>query len=69
MYKKESPRLNVQFINTDTEEVLFEINDRNTTNVGEIFSDQIASILIKQELKNKLPENVIILVSAVFNKV
>lgn len=61
-YTKESPRISVKFLNSDTEEVLFEIKDRSWLNVGELFSDGIVTSLISQEYKNKkAPKNILVL--------
>lgn len=62
-YKKNNPRLDVKFINGDTEETILEINDRTWMNVGELFSDHIVNNLIQQEIKdNDPPDNIIVLV-------
>jgi len=61
-YTKENPRITIKFINADTEETLFEINDRNWMNVGEIFSSSLMSSIAINELKNrKLPKNIMVL--------
>ena len=62
-YVKESPRLTVKFIDDKTDETLFEIKDRNWTNVGEVFTDYYVDTLLKNELKNKkMPNKVLVLV-------
>ena len=67
MYKKESSRITVQFIDADTENLLFEVTNRNWTNVGEIFTDVYANELIQRELKGKrLPENIMVVTVANF---
>ncbi len=61
-YVKETPRISVKFIDTDTEETLFEISNRTTVDVGEIFANHIVTSLIETELKNKkLPKNIMVL--------
>jgi len=63
-YVKDTPRINVKFINADTEVQLFEIKDRSWMNIGEIFTDGIASTLIETHCKDKgikQPENIMIL--------
>ena len=63
-YTKDTPRLAVKFIDAETEEELFEIKDRSWMNIGEIFSDQIASNIIEKELKDRKitpPEKILIL--------
>jgi hypothetical protein len=52
-YVKETPRISVKFINAETEQELFEIKDRSWMNVGEIFTDHIATSLVEQEFKNR----------------
>lgn len=68
-YKKETPRITFQFVDSDTEEILFEINDRNWMNIGELFSDGYFNEIIKRELtttKRKPPKNILALASAEF---
>ena len=61
-YEKETSRIPIKFIDSDTEETLFEIKDRNQTNVGDIFSNYIASSLMTDELKNKkMPRKIMVL--------
>jgi len=63
-YRKNSPRITVKFIDSNTEKLLFELTDRTWLTVGEIFSDRITSELITSELKriNKsLPKNVTVI--------
>lgn len=64
-YKKQTPRLNVKYIDAETEEILFELNDRTWANVGELLSDYHVDSLVKSELKRRnieLPDNVMVLV-------
>lgn len=62
-YIKENPRIKIQFVDGDTEEVLFEINDRNWLNVGEIFPSSTVNSIVQRELKNwkNLPENIMVI--------
>lgn len=61
-YSKDTPRITVKFINSDTDQILFEIKDRSWMTVGEIFTDHMVSSLIEQELKGKkLPKNLLVL--------
>lgn len=55
-YAKETPKLTVKIIDGETNEVLFEIPNRNPLNVGELFSDVYISEIIK---KNNLNPNII----------
>lgn len=69
MYKKENPRIIVQFIDSDTKNVLFEIKDRNWMNVGELFTDNIASSIMRTEFsgkEEKMPENFYIIIAEEF---
>ena len=50
-YKKNSTRINVQYLDSETDEILFEIKDRNWMNVGELLTDTYSSGLIERELK------------------
>lgn len=62
-YVKETSRIEVKFINADTEEELFVVKNRNWMNIGEILSSTYSDLLIQRELKGKtLPKNVLILV-------
>lgn len=68
-YVKESPRLTVKFIDANTEDELFEIKDRSWMNIGEIFTDHIATSLIERELKERkksLPKKILLLAVAEF---
>lgn len=63
-YVKETPRILIKFIDAKTENQLFEINDRSWMNMGEVFTDHIATSLIEQELKTKkknFPEKILVL--------
>jgi hypothetical protein len=61
-YTKENARIPVKFIDGDTEEILFEIQDRNWMSIGEIFSTTVASDIIVRELKNhKLPSSILVI--------
>ena len=61
-YAKQSPRLTVKFIDSDTDTILFEVKDRTWMNVGEYFSDFNVNSILTQELKNKeMPKNILII--------
>ena len=63
-YKSETPRINVKFIDSVTEQELFEIKNRTWMDIGQVFSTHIASTIIETEMENKkkqLPKKVIIL--------
>jgi hypothetical protein len=66
-YNKASSRLKVQFIDSDSEEVLFEIKDRNWMNVGEILTDHAVTNIMQNELReDQFPENLMVLVVSEF---
>lgn len=67
-YLKETNRINVQFIDYDTEEVLFEIQNRNWMNIGELFTDNLINDIAQRELKGKkLPKKILVLANVVAN--
>ncbi len=68
-YRKKTSRISFQFVDSETEEILFEINDRNWMNIGELFSDGYFDEIIKREFKasNTKPRKIILgLASAEF---
>jgi hypothetical protein len=69
-YIKNVPRLTVKFLDgDDTSKVLFEVNNRDHMNVGEMFSDTYVTSLINQTIdEQNLPDNVLVLVTANFRK-
>ena len=69
-YTKKNSRVDVKFIDADTEKTLFEIKDRTWLTVGEIFSNGVATALIEQEFKNKkCPKNVMVIAVGEFELV
>ena len=69
-YIKNVPRLTVKFLDgDDTSKLLFEVNNRDHMNVGEMFSDTYVTSLINQTIdEENLPDNVLVLVTANFRK-
>lgn len=66
-YTKQSPRLTVKFVDSDTDKILFEVKDRTWMNVGELLSDGAIDSIMKNEWKNKkLPQNIMVLVVGEF---
>ena len=61
-YTKSSPRLQVQFVNADTEDILFVVKDRTWMNVGELLNDVAVDSIMKHEYKGDPPENLMVLV-------
>ena len=66
-YEQETPRITINFINNNNEEELFEI-ERNWTNVGEVFTNHMTTLLMQQQYKNKKPpKQIIVMTAKVFN--
>lgn len=65
-YKKATPRLKVKFVDSDTNAVLFEVNDRSWMNVGDMLTDGAITSIMKTEFRGDPPENLMILVVAEF---
>jgi hypothetical protein len=64
-YIKETSRIPVKFVDELTENELFEINDRNWLNVGEIFPDYTVSNIITNDLKSKkFPKAILVIAVA-----
>jgi hypothetical protein len=69
-YIKEVPRLTVKFLDGNNNKLLFEVNNRNHLDVGEMFSDTYVTSLINQTINEQnLPDNVLVIVSAIYNKI
>lgn len=68
-YRKESPRLTVQFVDGDTENILFEVKDRTWMNVGELLTDGAINSIMAHEYKGDYPENLMVLVVGEFTLV
>ena len=69
MYIKDSPRITVKFIDSNSDDVLFELKDRNWMNVGELFTNNVANSLIEQELKNKIePDEIMVIAVGIFKR-
>jgi hypothetical protein len=61
-YVKDTPRIAVKYINEDTEETIYEINDRTWMNLGEVVTDYFVENLFQTELKSKKrPKNLMVL--------
>ncbi|GAI85938.1 unnamed protein product [marine sediment metagenome] len=62
-YEKQTPRLTVKFVDSDTNTVLFELKDRTWMNVGELLNDGAVSSIMTNERKNKkVTQNLMVLV-------
>lgn len=63
-------RLTVKYIDTETNEVLFSLNNRDHINIGELFSETYSTLLINQELpEGKIPKSFKVLVVQEFNQI
>lgn len=65
-YTKESPRITVKVYNSDTEELLITMSDRNWMNIGEVFPVHNVSALMTEEFRNKkktVPKKVLVMIA------
>lgn len=62
-YTKDTPRIAVKFVDSDNDEELFEVNDRNHLNVGELFPASTVNSIVQRELKNRknLPKKIMVI--------
>lgn len=61
-YRKDNHRLSIKFIDANTNNQLFEIEDKAFTELGDFYSDVHVDRLIKQVIdENNLPDNVLVL--------
>jgi hypothetical protein len=68
-YKKETSRIAVKFIDGDTEDLLFEIKDRNHMNIGELFTDYVVNSLAEREIKKGIePDEIMVIAVGVFKR-
>ena len=65
-YTKTNPRLDVKFVDSDTNDILFEIKDRTWINIGEILTINAVSSIMNTEFKGDPPENLMVLVVGEF---
>lgn len=62
-YLKDSQRLTVKFVDSNTNELLFEVNNRNIMDIGEMFSDTYVNQITQDYLSGEtLPEDITVLV-------
>ena len=66
-YTKDNHRLNIKFINAETNELLFEVKDKSWMEVGDFFTDHYVDQLIKRTCQNNLPKSVIVLLNKQYN--
>jgi len=65
-YIKSSPRVTVKFVDSDTEDIIFEVKDRTWMNVGELLNDAAVDSIMKHEFKGDYPKNLMVLAVAEF---
>lgn len=68
-YLKESPRLTIQYVDADTDDIIFEVPNKNWTNVGDFLTDHFVDEVVKDFAKRKgfeLPTNLLVIVAAQF---
>lgn len=63
-YKAETPRISVKYVNAETEEILFEINNRSFMDVMDLLSEHSVNSLFE---KREKPEKLMIIVVRDFN--
>jgi len=67
-YIKESSRINIQIIDSDTEETLFNIENRNFLNVGEMFTERVLNSIIDTSDTNIDADEIMIVAVGIFKK-
>jgi hypothetical protein len=61
-YISKTPRITVKFIDTNSEEIICELKDKNWMNVGEVLSSHVTNSIVMNELKNrKLPKKIMVI--------
>ena len=65
--KKKTSRLSVQYVDADTDELIFEVNNRNHTNACELMSDYSVNNVFEQNNLTK-PKNLMVLIIGEFSK-
>ena len=68
-YSKNSPRLTVQYVDADTDDILFEVPNRNWINIVELLTDHYVDEMVKTNAKRKgfdPPEKLLVIVAGEF---
>lgn len=68
-YTKDTPRLTVRYIDAATEEIIFEVLDRNWMNVAELLSDVYVAKVMEAQFGNSAPNNLMILVIGDYTRI
>jgi len=67
-YKAESTKLLIKFVDSSTNKLLFEIRDRNPTNVGELLSSYYVNEIVCENIaESDRPASVTVLVINTYN--
>ena len=66
--KKETPRLSVKYIDSDTNEELFSIGNRNWQNACDLLSSNSVSKVMEEHCKGEPPDNLLVIVVGEFIK-
>lgn len=67
--KKVTPKISIEAINTDNDELLFEITERNWSNLGEVFNDHYFTMITQKELKGEeIPKNITLIAVSEFKQ-
>ena len=68
--KKVNPKITIEAINSENDELLFEITDRNWSNLGEVFNDHYFGMIAEKELNGeKIPEKITLVAVTEFKKI
>lgn len=69
-YVKDSARLLVRYVDSDTDEVVFEVKDRNWMNVGELLSDVYVAKVMEANLGDDgAPRNLMVIVVGDYTRI
>lgn len=69
-YLKDSPRLTVKYVDSDTDEIVFEVLDRNWMNVGELLSDTYVGKVMEANLGDDgSPKNLMVIVVGEYTRI
>ena len=67
-YVNESARINVKFIDSKTENVIFDIKDRNWMDMNQLFPASTVSSLMERDAKIE-PDEIMVIAVAYYKKV
>lgn len=52
-YRKDNPRIHVEYVDANTDDVICEVHHRNWSNVGELFTDRFVNDIVNDACKTK----------------